>query len=113
MVLAGKKLDIATLMISSITVGIGIDYGIHFIERYREERGRTKLRSDALVRAAETTGTGIFYNALALALGFGVMLLSSFQGLQNFGALIMMTMVISAVTAFAVIPALLGKRESG
>lgn len=112
MAFAGKSLDIATLMISSITVGIGIDYGIHFIERYREELPITLSRSDALIRSAQTTGTGIVYNALALALGFGIMILSAFHGLQNFGFLIAMTMVVSAISAFVVIPALLtGKRE--
>ena len=111
MAFAGKSLDIATLMISSITVGIGIDYGIHFIERYREELAGELPRSQALIRAAQTTGTGIIYNALALALGFGIMMLSAFQGLQNFGLLIAMTMVISAISAFAVIPALLAGKE--
>ena len=114
MAFAGKSLDIATLMISSITIGIGIDYGIHFIERYREELSETKTRSQALIHAARTTGTGIVHNALALALGFGIMMLSAFQGLQNFGLLIAMTMVVSAISAFVVIPALLtGKREQG
>lgn len=107
MAFAGKRLDIATLMISSITVGIGIDYGIHFIERYREELAGELSQTEALVRAAETTGTGIVYNALALALGFGIMMLSAFQGLQNFGLLIAVTMVVSSMSAFAVIPALL------
>ena len=114
MAFAGKTLDIATLMISSITVGIGIDYGIHFIERYHEEVSETLSRSQALIRSAQTAGTGIVYNALALALGFGIMILSTFKGVQNFGLLIAMTMVISAISAFIVIPVLLtGKREHG
>jgi len=111
MAFAGKSLDIATLMISSITIGIGIDYGIHFIERYREEHVQTQSRSQALIQAAQTTGTGIVYNALALALGFGVMMLSAFQGLQNFGLLIAMTMIVSACGAFVVIPALLASKR--
>ena len=111
MAFAGKSLDIATLMISSITIGIGIDYGIHFIERYREERVEVQTRAQALVRAAQTTGTGIVYNAIALALGFGVMMLSAFQGLQNFGFLIAMTMIVSACGAFVVIPSLLAGKQ--
>jgi len=111
MAFAGKSLDIATLMISSITVGIGIDYGIHFIERYREELAGEQSQSQALVISAKTAGTGIVYNALALALGFGIMMLSAFQGLQNFGLLIAVTMVISAMSAFAIIPALLGGKK--
>ena len=112
MAFAGKSLDIATLMISSITIGIGIDYGIHYIERFREELGSRRSRIDALVYAGSTTGTGILYNALALALGFGVMLLSAFQGLQNFGWLIAMTMVVSAVSSFIVIPAIMVDKGS-
>jgi uncharacterized protein len=107
MAIFGKSLDIATLMISSITIGIGIDYGIHFIERYREEHVGDVSRTEALILAARTTGTGIVYNALALALGFGIMMVSAFEGLQNFGLLIAITMVVSAVSAFVVIPALL------
>ncbi len=107
MAFAGKSLDIATLMISSITIGTGIDYGIHFIERYREELTQVSSRTQALTRAAQTAGTGIIYNALALALGFGIMMLSAFQGMQNFGLLVAMTMIVSAITAFAVIPVLL------
>jgi len=110
MAYAGKRLDIATLMISSITIGIGIDYGIHFIERYREERANGVARELSLETAARTTGTGIVFNALALALGFGVMLVSEFHGLQNFGLLIAMTMVVSALSSFVVIPGLLSRK---
>jgi predicted RND superfamily exporter protein len=107
MAYAGMSLDIATLMISSITIGIGIDYGIHYIERAREEMKRTKDRSQALVRAAQTAGRGIVYNALALAGGFSILLLSAFRGMRHFGLLITMTMLISAAGALVVIPAIL------
>ncbi len=107
MAYAGMSLDIATLMISSITIGIGIDYGIHYIERAREEMKRSEDRSQALVRAAQTAGRGIVYNALALAGGFSILLLSAFQGMRHFGLLITMTMLISAAGALVVIPAIL------
>ncbi len=107
MAYAGMSLDIATLMISSITIGIGIDYGIHYIERAREEMKRTEDRTAALVRAAQTAGRGIVYNALALAGGFSILLLSAFRGMRSFGLLITMTMLISAAGALVVIPAFL------
>lgn len=107
MAYAGMSLDIATLMISSITIGIGIDYGIHYIERAREEMKRSEDRSLALVRAAQTAGRGIVYNALALAGGFSILLLSAFRGMRHFGLLITMTMLISAAGALVVIPAIL------
>ena len=107
MAYAGMSLDIATLMISSITIGIGIDYGIHYIERAREEMETTDDRSAALVRAAQTAGRGIVFNALALAGGFSILLLSAFRGMRHFGLLITMTMLISAAGALVVIPAVL------
>ncbi len=107
MAYAGMSLDIATLMISSITIGIGIDYGIHYIERAREEMRTGQERSAALVRAAQTAGRGITFNALALAGGFSILLLSTFRGMRNFGLLTMMTMLISAAAALVVIPAIL------
>ena len=106
MAYAGMSLDIATLMISSITIGIGIDYGIHYIERAREEVSRGSAIEPALIDAARTAGRGIAYNALALAGGFGILLLSAFRGMRNFGLLVTMTMIISAVSALIVIPTL-------
>ena len=107
MAYAGMSLDIATLMISSITIGIGIDYGIHYIERAREEMRLGGERTAALVRAAQTAGRGIVYNALSIAGGFSILLLSAFRGMRNFGLLITMTMLISAAGALVVIPAIL------
>jgi len=107
MAYAGVSLDIATLMISSITIGIGIDYGIHYIERAREELRRDGDRTSALVRAAETAGRGILFNALALAGGFAILLLSTFRGMRHFGLLVTMTMLISSAGALIVIPAIL------
>jgi len=105
---AGVPLDIATLMVSSITIGIGIDYGIHFIERFREHRRSGEPKNDAIVKAARTAGRAIVYNAIALTLGFSVLLLSTFKGLRNFGLLVAMTMTIGAFAALTVIPAILG-----
>ena len=106
---AGVPLDIATLMVSSITIGIGIDYGIHFIERFREHRRSGEPARDAVVRAARTAGRAIVYNAMALTLGFSVLILSTFQGLRNFGLLVAMTMIIGALAALTVIPAILAR----
>jgi predicted RND superfamily exporter protein len=107
MAFLGMPLDIATLMVSSITIGIGIDYGIHFIVRYREGKRAGLASADAAIQTARYAGRGILFNALALALGFSVLLLSAFHGMRSFGGLISMTMIISALAALTVIPALL------
>jgi len=107
MAYSGTPLNMATLMVSSIAIGIGIDYGIHFISRFRQEVRMGKDEGQALQATIQTTGRGIAYNALALALGFGVLIFSSFKGMSSFGLLIAMAMVISALSAFTVIPAIL------
>lgn len=100
-------LDMSTMMIGSIAIGIGIDYAIHFVERYRVEFARDKDTRRALEHTLTHTGAGISYNALALTLGFGVLWISTFKGLNTFGSLVALTMIVSAMSAFTVIPAIL------
>lgn len=107
MAYSGTPLNMATLMVSSIAIGIGIDYAIHFISRFRREVALGGSTEQALGITLRTTGRGIAANALALALGFIVLLVSSFKGTREFGLLIAMTMVISATSAFTIIPAIL------
>lgn len=104
---AGMPLDMATLMVSSIAIGTGIDYAVHFISRFRRERQVSGDPAHSLRRTLQTSGRGIAYNALALALGFGVLLFSTFKGTNHFGLLIAMTVIISATSAFTTIPAIL------
>lgn len=104
---AGLSLDMNTMMIGSISIGIGIDYAIHFVERYRQEYTHDGEARRALEQTLANTGAGITYNALALMLGFAVLFLSTFKGLNTFGLLIALTMIVSATSAFTVIPAVL------
>jgi len=105
MAYAGFPLDMATLMLGSIAVGIGIDYAIHFISRYKAELRESDDRLRAYEHTMRTAGKGIAINALALVFGFAVLLFSQFQGNVNFGRLVILTMVVSSVSAMTVIPA--------
>ncbi|MCF7891011.1 MMPL family transporter [Candidatus Bipolaricaulota bacterium] len=104
---SGTPLDLATLMVSSIVIGIGIDYAIHFIERFRIEYERDRDEEEILSATLRTTGQGIFYNAMALAVGFAILAFSSFSAIVNFGFLMALTMIVSMISAFTVIPAIL------
>jgi len=103
----GIPLDVATAMIASIAIGIGVDYSIHFISRYIKEMKEGKNKVEALIITTRTTGRGIFFNAVTLILGFGVLLLSSFYAISIFGYLVSLTMLISSVAALTLIPAIL------
>ncbi len=104
---AGAYLDMATVMIASLTVGIGVDYAVHFLSRYRNERRAGLAHAEALAETYRTSGRAIVVNALTLALGFLVMLFSRFGALNTFGWLIALTMVTSMLGALLVLPALL------
>ncbi len=107
MSLTQTPLDFITVMLASIAVGVGIDYSIHFLSRYYHEVKGGQSASAAYEKTARTVGKGIVYNALAITLSFAVLLLSSFRGNVNFGWLVMLTMIISSISALVVIPSVL------
>ncbi len=107
MAYTGQPLDIMTLMVSVVAVGIGVDYSIHFISRFRSEFRRDKNAERALQATIQTTGRGITYNALTVALGFFILVFASFKGIRTFGWQIALTMGVSALSAISIIPAIL------
>lgn len=104
---AGAYLDMATIMIASLSVGIGVDYAVHFLTRYRRARGGGLEHGPALEETFRVTGKAILVNALTLTLGFLVMLLSRFGALVTFGWLVSLTMVTSVIGALFILPAVL------
>jgi len=107
MAYTGQPLDIMTLMVSVVAVGIGVDYSIHFISRFRTEYRVDQNAERALQATIRTTGRGITYNALTVALGFFILILASFKGIRTFGWQIALTMGVSALSAISIIPAIL------
>lgn len=103
----GISLDIATVMIASIAVGIGVDYSIHIFTRYLEEKEEQDDEMEALKTAIFTVGRANLYNAIAVIAGFCIILLSSFPPLITFGGLTAITMVISFIGALIILPSLI------
>lgn len=102
----GIELNIATAMLSSIMIGIGIDYTIHFLWRYREEVKGGLKHVTAVQRTLTTTGRGIVFNALSVIIGFIVLLISSFMPVKFFGFLIIVSVGSCLVGALILVPAL-------
>jgi predicted RND superfamily exporter protein len=102
--LFGITLNMATAMIASLAVGIGIDYTIHFMESYKRE---FQNGGDYLHRTFATSGKAILINAVSVGAGFAVFGLSQFPIIKQFGALICFSMVINAVVSLTVIPVFL------
>jgi predicted RND superfamily exporter protein len=103
----GIKLNIGTSMVASLSIGIGIDYTIHFMETYRTEWRLHGGEGDFLRRVFVTTGSAIVINAVSVGAGFAVLLLSEFVILKDLGLLIALTMGTSGLVSLTVVPALL------
>lgn len=104
-------LDLVTAMIACVAIGIGIDYSIHFLNRYKVEKRDGKIIEEAIKVATITTGQAILCNAIAVGLGFLVLVFSSFPPLGRFGWLIALTMLFSSCGALVVLPSLLILRD--
>lgn len=98
-------LDNATMMIASIAIGIGIDYTIHFISRFKTELPIQKGELEALKITLETTGKAILINTVAVMLGFAVLFFSEMLPIKRFGYLTALTMLVSAAGAITLFPA--------
>jgi uncharacterized protein len=101
----GIKLSLGTALISSLAVGIGIDYTIHFIEFFKHEYQSGEPAF--LRRTFIGCGKAIMINALSVGAGFGVLAFSQFRIIAQLGALIALSMLITAFVSLTVIPALL------
>ena len=104
---AGIRLDLCTSIVSSIAIGVGIDYTIHFMETYRVQRALTDDLEEVTKNTFKTSGRGILTNAIAVGLGFCVLLFSRFIILRYIGALVAVVMFTSSTLAMTVIPGLL------
>lgn len=103
----GIKLNIGTAMVASISVGVGIDYTIHYMAAYHHEYLVTKGEGDFMRRTFFTSGKAILFNAVSVGLGFGVLALSQFNILSALGLLIALTMMTSSLVSLTLLPVLL------
>jgi predicted RND superfamily exporter protein len=103
-------LNMATAMIASLSVGIGIDYTIHFMDAFKREYDAFRMGTadgGYLRRTFATSGKAILINAVSVGASFSVLALSSFDILAQFGTLIALSMGVSAVVSLTVIPVLI------
>lgn len=103
----GVYLDSATALIASIVLGIGIDYSIHFLSRYRSLRRQGLEAAEAIGETMHTSGRAILFNSLAVAAGFLVLMLSSFWPVMHIGWLVAANMILGAGLVLVLLPALL------
>ncbi|MDH4226015.1 MAG: MMPL family transporter, partial [Deltaproteobacteria bacterium] len=101
----GIPLNVGTAIISSIVIGIGVDFAIHYLSRLQMEREKSADFETAFVKTMASSGKAIFSNAATVSLGFLALIFSIFVPMQQIGWLICQTMMISSLATLLLIPA--------
>ncbi len=100
------ELNLITALLSSIMIGVGVDYTIHFLWRFRDERRRGLDPVPAVERTLTTAGRGIVFNGLSVVVGFAVLVISAFFPVRFFGLLVAVSILACLCGALIVLPAI-------
>lgn len=103
---AGIPLDMATVMVASVSLGIGIDCAIHYLFRYEHELHQDGDVPAALVRTSGSIGTSILYTSLTSVVGFAVLAFSAFRPNAYFGVLTGVAMIAALFAMLTLLPVL-------
>ncbi len=106
--LAGIPLDMMTITIAAITIGIAVDNSIHYIYRFREEFPRQNRDYSATLHYCHANiGRAVFYTAITIIIGFSILVLSNFIPTIYFGLLTALAMFIALLAALTLLPRLI------
>jgi hypothetical protein len=100
-------LDMMTITIASISVGIAVDDTIHYIHRFEREFSFDQNYIETLHRCHGSIGHAMFYTSVTIIIGFSILVLSNFIPSIYFGLLTGMAMLIALMAALTLLPELL------
>ncbi len=105
--LARIALDIATVLVASVALGMGIDYSIHIITHFHSDMKTVQDMGKALRGTLRVSGKAILINMASVAGGFMVLLFSHIMPIRHFGLLVALSMVGSGFAALTLLPGIL------
>lgn len=103
----GIPLDVMTITIAAITIGIAVDNGIHYIYRFREEFAKCGDYAKTLHICHANIGRAVFYTSATVIFGFSTLVLSSFVPTITFGLLTGLAMAIAFLASLTLLPKLI------
>ena len=103
----GIPLDMMTITIAAISVGIAVDNTIHYIHRFKHEFTIDRNYLAAMHRSHESIGYAMYYTSITIIIGFSILVLSKFIPSIYFGLLTGLAMLIALVAALTLLPQLL------
>jgi predicted RND superfamily exporter protein len=102
-------LNVITITVSSLTIGIGIDYAIHATERFKLIADKTGDITAALTETISKTGGALLIAALTTTLGFGMLVLAPIPPQAQFGVIMVMTITYSLINSVLLLPLILAR----
>ena len=105
--LINLPLDMMTITIAAIAIGIAVDNSIHYIYRFREEYAKTKNYNESVYRSHDSIGRAIFFTGVTIIFGFSILVLSNFIPTIIFGLLTGLAMFIALIAVLTLLPKLL------
>lgn len=102
----GIKLNIVTALLSSISIGLGVDYTIHIFWRLKYDLKNQPDYASSIKQTLKTIGRGISINAFSVMIGFSVLFISAFPLIRSFGLLIILSLLFCLICALLLIPTL-------
>ena len=103
----GIPLDMMTITIAAITVGMAVDNTIHYIHRFQKEFKEDQNYLKTMDRCHGSIGKAMYYTSVTITLGFSILALSEFMPTIYFGLLTGAAMVIALLGALALLPILI------
>jgi predicted RND superfamily exporter protein len=100
-------LDMMTITIASITIGIAVDDTIHYIHRFKREYPLHDNYESVISRCHGSIGKAMFYTSVAIIFGFGILAFSNFIPTINFGILTGIAMLVALLGNLLLLPALI------
>ena len=104
---AGIPLNMMTAAIAAVSIGIGVDFAIHYLHRYRRERALAKDPGAAIARTHGSIGRALFLTGLTIMVGFSVLCFSNFVPTVMFGLLVALAMALAFLANLTLLPSLL------
>ncbi len=105
--LAGIPLDMMTITIAAITIGIAVDNSIHYIYRFKEEFSKIKNYNETLRVCHSTVGVAILNTSITIVFGFSILVLSNFIPTIYFGIFTGIAMLLAMISVLTLLPSLL------
>jgi predicted RND superfamily exporter protein len=105
--LLGIPLDMMTITIAAITIGIAVDNSIHYIYRFKEEFSKINNYKETLTTCHSTVGTAILNTSITIVFGFSILVLSKFIPTIYFGVFTGLAMLLAMISVLTLLPSLI------